>query len=65
MNISKSLENSALTLTLEGRLDTTTAPRLEAELRASLQCTRGGAECAVWIGITLQAGCSAGSSPPR
>lgn len=36
MNISKSLENSALTLTLEGRLDTTTAPRLKAELRASL-----------------------------
>ncbi len=36
MNISKSLENSALTLALEGRLDTTTAPQLEAELKASL-----------------------------
>ncbi len=36
MNIHKTLENTALTLALEGRLDTTTAPRLEAELKASL-----------------------------
>lgn len=36
MTINKQLEGSALTLALEGRLDTTTAPQLEAELKASL-----------------------------
>ncbi len=36
MNITKHAEGKKLTLTLEGRLDTTTAPQLEAELKASL-----------------------------
>lgn len=37
MTIEKNLSGSALTLTLTGRLDTTTAPQLEAELKASLE----------------------------
>ena len=36
MIIKKNLAGTALTLTLSGRLDTTTAPQLEAELKASL-----------------------------
>ena len=36
MNIIKNKDGSKLTLVLEGRLDTTTAPQLEAELKASL-----------------------------
>ena len=36
MTITKKQEGSALTIELEGRLDTTTAPELEAELKASL-----------------------------
>ena len=36
MIIEKTLAGTALTLTLSGRLDTTTAPQLEAELKASL-----------------------------
>ena len=36
MTISKTLEGSALTLALEGRLDTTTSPDLEETLAASL-----------------------------
>ena len=36
LNITKSADNSALTVILEGRLDTTTAPQLEAELKSSL-----------------------------
>ena len=36
MTIEKNLSGSALTLTLTGRLDTTTAPQLEAELKANL-----------------------------
>lgn len=36
MTITKSREGAALTLRLEGRLDTTTAPELEKELNASL-----------------------------
>lgn len=34
MNIIKKAEGSALTIVLEGRLDTSTAPQLEAEIRA-------------------------------
>lgn len=37
MMIEKNLNGTALTLTLSGRLDTTTAPQLEAELKASLE----------------------------
>ena len=33
MNIQKPLSGAALTVALEGRLDTTTAPKLEEELR--------------------------------
>ena len=37
MMIEKNLNGTALTLTLSGRLDTTTVPQLEAELKASLE----------------------------
>ena len=37
MTINKTLEGNALTLALEGRLDTMTAPELETELNASLE----------------------------
>ena len=36
MTITTTRNGSALTLQLEGRLDTTTSPQLEAELSASL-----------------------------
>ena len=36
LNINKKAENGALTVALEGRLDTMTAPELEAELNNSL-----------------------------
>lgn len=36
MTITKTQDHNALTLFLEGRLDTTTSPQLEAELSASL-----------------------------
>ncbi len=37
MTITKHADGKQLTLALEGRLDTTTAPELEAELNASLE----------------------------
>ena len=37
MNIQKKLEGQTLTLALDGRLDTTTAPELEAVVRSSLE----------------------------
>lgn len=36
MTINKNAEGSKLTLTLEGRLDTTTAPQLEAVVKSDL-----------------------------
>lgn len=36
MTINKNLEGNTLTLSVEGRLDTTTAPQLEAEIRNHL-----------------------------
>lgn len=36
MEITKKQEGTALTVSLEGRLDTNTAPQLEAELKTSL-----------------------------
>ena len=36
LNITKTMDGSALTMVLEGRLDTTTAPQLESELKAAL-----------------------------
>ena len=36
MNITKTIEGAKLTLALEGRLDTTTAPQLEAEVKGAL-----------------------------
>ncbi len=36
LNINKNLEDKTLTVALEGRLDTTTAPQLEAELKSAL-----------------------------
>ena len=36
MTITKTQEGSKLTVALEGRLDTTTAPRLEGELRTAV-----------------------------
>ncbi len=43
MTIAKTQNGSALTLALEGRLDTVTSPELEKELKASM----GGAESLV------------------
>jgi anti-sigma B factor antagonist len=37
MNITKKTEGSTLTLALEGRLDTTTSPQLEAEVKSSAE----------------------------
>ena len=37
MTITKTQENEKLTVTIEGRLDTTTAPQLESELKSSLE----------------------------
>ena len=37
MKINKKQDGSALVIALEGRLDTTTAPELEAELKNSLE----------------------------
>ena len=36
LNINKKTENGALTVALEGRLDTTSAPQLEGELKGAL-----------------------------
>ncbi len=36
LNITKTAEGSALNIALEGRLDTTTSPQLEEEMKASL-----------------------------
>ena len=36
MTITKTAENGTLRIALEGRLDTNTAPQLEAELKTSL-----------------------------
>lgn len=36
MNINKTIDGTTLRLSLEGRLDTTTAPQLEAEFKQSL-----------------------------
>ncbi len=36
LNIKKNIENGAAAFVLEGRLDTTTAPQLETELKAAL-----------------------------
>ncbi|MBE6029412.1 MAG: STAS domain-containing protein [Clostridiales bacterium] len=36
MNIAKKLEDKKLTICVEGRLDTSTAPELDEELKASL-----------------------------
>ena len=40
MNIVKTSEGTKLTLAVEGRLDTTTAPQLEAELEPQPELTR-------------------------
>ena len=37
LNIEKNLDGNAMTVKLEGRLDTTTAPQLEAELKPALE----------------------------
>lgn len=37
MTITKTADSGKLTLALEGRLDTTTAPQLEAQLKASFE----------------------------
>ena len=36
MNINKTQEDSSLTVALEGRLDTVTAPQLEGDLRSAV-----------------------------
>lgn len=40
LNITKTAKDAALTVALAGRLDTVTAPELEAELKASLDGVR-------------------------
>ncbi|MGN0597372.1 MAG: STAS domain-containing protein [Ruminiclostridium sp.] len=40
MNIIKNAENDKVTLAIVGRLDTNTAPQLEAELKQSIEGTR-------------------------
>ena len=37
MNIAKELEDKKLTISIDGRLDTSTAPELDEELKASLE----------------------------
>lgn len=37
MKINKTVTGTQLTVAIEGRIDTTTAPQLEAELKASLE----------------------------
>ncbi len=37
MNITKSVDGQKVTLALEGRLDTMTAPQLETEVKASIE----------------------------
>ena len=37
LNINKTLEDKTLTVALEGRLDTTTAPQLEAAVRGDIE----------------------------
>ena len=37
LNITKNTEDEVLTIALEGRLDTTSSPELEAELRTALE----------------------------
>lgn len=44
MNIEKTREENTLTIVLEGRLDTTTAPDVEKELHASIE----GVESLIW-----------------
>lgn len=56
MTINKTLEESKLTVALEGRLDTTTAPELESELKASLD----GVETLVFDFASLEYISSAG-----
>ena len=41
MNIQKTMTGTTLTVALEGRLDTTTAPKLEEELRGSIDGLTG------------------------
>ncbi len=41
MNIQKTVTGTTLTVNLEGRLDTTTAPQLEGELRSSIDGLTG------------------------
>ena len=36
MNISKNIDGNTMNIALEGRLDTTTSPRLEEEVRADI-----------------------------
>ncbi len=43
MNIQKTVNGTTLTVKLEGRLDTTTSPKLEEELKGSV----GGVTCLV------------------
>lgn len=40
MTITKTQENDKLTIKLEGRLDTTTAPQLESEIKTSLDSVK-------------------------
>ena len=56
LNINKNKVGNELTVTLDGRLDTTTAPTLESELKAAL----GGIESLIFDMTSLQYISSAG-----
>ena len=56
LNITKNVDGTALTIVLEGRLDTVTSPSLESELKSSL----GGVEDLVFDMDKLQYISSAG-----
>ncbi|MBE6596324.1 MAG: STAS domain-containing protein [Ruminococcaceae bacterium] len=56
MNIEKITNETELTLRIEGRLDTTTAPQLEAELKRSIE----GVEYLVFDFLNLEYLSSAG-----
>ena len=57
MNITKKTENNVLTIALEGRLDTVTAPELENEIRSSAE----GVSRLSWISRSLPTSQARGS----
>ena len=65
MKISKTRNESALTVALEGRLDTTTAPQLESELKSALSGTTELVFDLVKLDYISSAGLRCSSAPRR